>query len=243
MTTTAKKFGRPTKLHHRIEVKDAGSEAQVVTVGERIVDLVARYGMTPSLAGREAGVTADAVWKWIRAGREHMQERDRGKPLYAEELALIDFVSNLDQARAVYLRDQLDLHEQIARGGLVIQEVVREVDPTELVPDPADPTGEKRMPKVLKSRTKSTRLLPDLKALQWNIERKSRQLADPVTGEIDTPDEGLGSRVEVTGADGGPVEVDDKRERAKSMLREIEALKAGAATAEQLHAERNGATQ
>lgn len=219
------KMGRPTKLHHRIEVRDPGVDTpKQTTVAERIHELVARTGCTPSLAGREAGVSAEAVWQWIRKGREHRIELERGKPLYAHELALVDFVQGLDTARGVYLRDQLELHEQLARGGLVVQEITQEVDPTDLVRG-AD--GVER-PKVLKSKTKSTRLLPDAKALQWNIERKSRAIKDPQSGEDVAPDEGLGSRVEVTGEGGGPVEVDDKRERARQMLAEIEAFKKGA---------------
>lgn len=232
------KMGRPTKLHHRVEVKDPGVDTpRISTVADRIIELVRRTGMTPSLAGRAAGVSAEAVWSWIRKGREHRVELERGKPMYAHELALVDFVQGVDEARGAYLAEQLDLHEQIARGGLVIQEITQEVDPTIEVTR-ADGT---KGPKVLKSKTKSTRLLPDVKALQWNIERKSRAVADPLGGEIVTPDEGLGARVEVTGEGGGPVEVDDKRERARQMLAEIEAFKRGAHEGAEREAEKAGA--
>lgn len=198
-----------------VAAKTGEDGSRQVTVGARIVELIEAHGMTPSLAGRDCGVDADTVWKWIKEGREAVERRGRGVPLYAAEQRKAEFVGECDRARARYVRSQLELMDSLAAGGVVVAEIVEEVDPTETEIDPK--TGDLR-PRVLKRRMKQTRTLPSETAIRFNLERKAG-------------DEGFGPparQLEVSGPDGGaiPVDVDAK---ARSLLEEAKAYAQGVA--------------
>lgn len=224
-----RKMGRPTKLRQLVTVPVDGNETRKIRIGQHVCELIESYGLRPTLMADMAGVDRATIRSWLKKGSEAEIKAEKGHLLTPDEQHHLDFLIETRAAHARWMADRLGTHTSIAKGGLTISEVIQEVDPTTIVTRDDGSRG----PKILKTRTKTQRLLPDPISLRWELER----LATDVDGaRVFAP------RVEVTGEGGGPVIVDDKEERGAALARELAAFQAGVDTAAAIEAERNGVT-
>lgn len=221
-------MGRPTKLGQSILVPTRENPTRKIKIGERICELIEQYGIRATMCSDMAGVTRTTIRSWLKKGEDAEIRHGKGHLLTPDDQRHLDFLIGTRTAHSNWIASKLDTHAQIAAGGLTITEVVQEVDPTEEVTRPDGSKG----PKILKTRTKTQRLLPNATAIEWELERMA---VDEDGARI------FASRVEVTGEGGGPVIVDDKEERAASLARELAAFQAGADAAVQIEAERKEA--
>lgn len=224
-----RKMGRPTKLRQLIAAPTDDNPTRKIRIGDYVCELMTIHGTSAVTCAEHAGVARNTIKHWLRLGADAEQRDLKGRPLTPDDVLHRDFLIATRAAHAKWIHDRTMTHAQMATGGLTVTEVVQEVDPTQQVDDPERP-GRKR-PLVLKSRTKTRRMLPDAKAIEWELER----LALDEDGN-----RMFAARVEVTGADGGPVQLEDKDARAAALAAELAAFQAGAESARELEAERNG---
>lgn len=203
--------GRPLRLVSKIAAPTPDDPDRQLTVAELIYERMEQTGTRAELCAIACGCSRVGVQKWLRDGENACTKAAKGHLLTPNEVRLRDFVINTRMAHAKWIQSRLLLHAQIAAGGLVIGKVIEEVDPTDL--------DEHGKPKVLKRRMESSKALPSAESLRWELER----LAKDVDGQrIFAP------RVEVTGADGGPVEVESREDRAARLASELAAFQSGA---------------
>lgn len=220
-------MGRPSKIRQLVTVPTDGEPDRRIRIGDHVCELIGTYGLRPTLMADMAGVDRATIRSWLKKGAEAEIKAEKGHLLTPDDQHHLDFLIGTRTAHAQWMADRLQTHSSIAKGGLTISEVVQEVDPTDIVQRDDGSRG----PKILKTRTKTQRLLPDAASLRWELER----LAIDVDGaRVFAP------RVEVTGEGGGPVIVDDKEERGAALARELAAFQAGADTANQIETDRNG---
>lgn len=211
--------GRPSKLGSRITIPAVyGPDNALLeperqtTVGERICELMAATGTRATLCAEAVNCDRKSIATWLSAGSRAEQKQSRGHLLTPPEQRYLDFLLATRASHARWIHDKLALHDQVASGGLVLGKIIEKVDPTRL-----DESGR---PLVLERRVEQARTLPDAAALRWELER----LALGEDGErIFAP------RLEVTGADGGPIEVESQDERADRMAAELTAYQQGLA--------------
>lgn len=215
----------PTKLWHLTVAPSDKDPERTLTVEAYICELMETTGRRAALCAAEAGVSRRTVEMWLAAGSKAETKDQQRKLLYPDERRLLGFLRNTRAAHARWTAENLRLHRQIAAGGLTIAEVIQEVDPTEEVVRPDGTRG----PKILKTRTKSTRLLPDKRALEWELERLA---LDDDGHRLFAP------RVEVTGAEGGPVEtLDVDQAAAAKLIAEFDAFAVGVEAGREREAE------
>lgn len=204
--------GRPSKLTHKITIPADGDEPErVVTCAERIYELMEADGFRAELCARDVGTTRKTIESWMAQGARAEEKADKGHLLYPQEQRFLTFLLTTRAMHQRWIRKNMALHASVAKGGLVLGEVTEEVDPTDL-----DSAGK---PKVLKRRVKSSKALPDAQRLEWQLER----LATDENGK-----RFLSPRVEVTGADGGPVTVEDRETREARLAADLLAFQQGA---------------
>lgn len=223
-----RKKGRPTKLRQRVPAPTKEDPDRRLTVGELVWELMETHGTRATLCAEQAGVDRATIRSWLKHGEDALVKHDKGHLLTPDDQLHLDFLIGTRAAHAAWIHTKKKLHSDIADGGLTITEVIQEVDPTQEV---TRPDGSKS-PKVLKTRTKTQRLLPDPVALRWELERLA---VDDEGARIFAP------RVEVTGADGGPIELEDKETRAAVIAAELAAFQMGA-DAGKAEVERNGSS-
>ena len=210
--------GAPLALTKRIIVPTGDGGSKRVTVAQAIVDHVEVTGLRPTLCAHAGHVTREQVSRWLVAASRYAERADRGKSLTANEQTILRFANDCAAAKARWISDRLETHRQIAAGGLTTAEVVETVDPTE--------RDEDGRPKIIARRVKTQRLLPDARAIEWELARLAKE-------------EGFADRVEVTGADGGPIETESREEREERIEQELLAYQQGLADASK-EASRNG---
>lgn len=216
---------RPSKVHHLTAAPTTADPARRLTVEAYICELMETTGRRAALCAAEAGVSRRTVEVWLAEGAKAEIKDLHGKLLYPAEVRLLGFLRNTRAAHSRWTAENLRLHHSIAAGGLTIAEVIQEVDPTEEVVRPDGTRG----PKILKTRTKSTRLLPDTGALRWELERLALD---------DDGQRFLSPRVEVTGADGGPIEtLDVDQAAAAKLIAEFDAFAVGVEAGREREAE------
>ncbi len=235
--------GRPLKLRSLVAVAGPDGERVRKTVQQAICDEMEATGRSPMQCAEAVGVPRDTISQCLNDGRRLADKSLRMPadwvPLARRDQAVLEFFRAQQAAHSRWIADKVKLHATIARGDLVVSEVVEKVDPTRREDDPTRP-GQTR-PRVIEQRVTRRRTLPDAKAIEWELERLAREeVLDPETGRLVTI-RPFAPRVEVTGAEGGPIQTEDVTdERARDLLAEIDAYEAGLSDAEKLAQERAG---
>lgn len=226
--------GRPTKLTSTVAVPGIGDEPErAVTCADRICELIEQHGMRAELCARDVGVDRKTVESWMAQGARAAEKHAKGELLSIMETRFRDFLLNTRAAHSRWTHRHLALLDDIAAGGLVIGKVIEKVDPTRKADGSKVAEGEPNpRPYVIERRMESAKALPDAKALQWLLERQAR---DDDGQRIFAP------RVEVTGADGGPVEVESREARAERLASELASFQAGAEAQRALDTDRESA--
>lgn len=211
--------GRPSKLASRItipEIRDTAgaiiAPERSVTAADRICELMEARGTRAELCAREIGLERLTVDTWLRKGARAEEKHGKAQTLTPEERSYLDFLMNTRAAHQRWIHARLEMHGQIAAGGLVIGEITETVDPTR--------TTEDGKPVVLERKVKQRKALPDTKAIEWELERLAHDEND---ARMFQP------RVEVTGADGGPIETESREERETRLAAELRAYQQGLA--------------
>jgi len=200
--------GRPTRLNQRSGLqRDDGTH---ISIADAIYQAMETTGLSATRCAETLGLPRSTVNDWLVDGRRAAQAQQRGRPLTTHEERLAAFSTETVAAHARWIKAQQELHHSIAAGGLMLSKVVERVDQTTMV---RDEHGVER-PKVVERRVETSRTLPDARAIEWELERLAREDFTP--------------RVEVTGAEGGPVRV-DTGSMAGQLAAEIDAYVAGAA--------------
>jgi hypothetical protein len=171
--------GRPTKLNQVID----RVEGQDVTVADTILKHLRRGSFLETAAGC-AGIDRRTVQDWLKEGARLAALEMAGtlgplSKLTAQQRRLLDFHHAAGQAMAESVATKVGVLDQLAQGGLPIE--VR----TERV------TAEGTVVTVRTERT-----LPDGQSARWMLER------GPASSLYSQH-----SRLEVTGKDGGPIDV------------------------------------
>lgn len=215
--------GRPSKLGSHVTIPATNDEPErTISCAERICELMEAHGMRAELCARDVGVSRKTIESWMALGANAEDKRNQGHLLYPQEQRFLDFLLNTRAAHSRWTHRHLATLASIAEGGLIIGKIVEKVDPTQL-----DPQGR---PLVIERKVEQAKALPDAKALTWLLERQARD------------DDGVrifAQRLEVTGADGGPIEVDDRQARIDALNAEADAFLAGADAAAALEGERS----
>lgn len=171
-----------------------------------------RMGAYIETAAAAAGRSKVTLYEWMKTGA---RAREKGRRVTAHEQACIDFLNAVDTALAESELEDVSKIATLAQGGrqvTTVREKVQVVD---------GPNGSK-IEQVVERTTNTETLAPSLAALTWRLERRF-------------PDKYGRQRIEVTGADGGPLEF-TVEERASALAQEAELFLQGAAEAAQAEA-------
>jgi hypothetical protein len=198
--------GAPLALNKRIVVPTADGGSRRTTVLQAIVDHVEQTGVRPTLAAHAGNMTREQVARWLTAAARYAERAERGHHLTHNEQTILRFAHQCAAAKERWIASRLETHRQIAAGGLTLAEVVETVDPTQ-----RDENGQ---PLVLHRRVRTSRTLPDPRAIEWELTRLGKE-------------EGFAERTEVTGAEGGPIEVESREDREARIERELLAYQQG----------------
>ena len=177
--------GQSTTSALCLVVVDPATE-ELTTTGDLIVgDLAHTLDVTACAA--KHGLARSTVLTWLREGARHAaleNERGPGQLTHHQEL-LADFSREVDRAMAAAQIAEDGLHGEMARGGRTRRkrrtvtkmehEVITEITTTE----------------------EEEELLPDTRALEWRLERRSSRYLTP-------------RKVELTGDEGQPVQVEHR---------------------------------
>lgn len=200
MPAFTKPTGRPPTLTRTIR-RDANGRK--VTVADAIVDAI-RAGCFIEQAAAAHGVHKNALYEWQRIGaRVNIRLLNNGarrSDFTPKELACAAFADAVSRAYAEATAIEVTTAAQLARGGLQHTVTTTKVSTT--------PGGQ---PKT-ETTTRVETLAPDSAMIRWRL---SKREADTWGRE----------RVELTGADGGPIEVlslPEKRERVLASLAALE---------------------
>lgn len=165
------------------------------TVRERIMRHT-RRGLPPEVAAQSAGIGTRAFTLWIQAGRAALNEIDVDPQadLTDEQRISAEFCTDIDATLGSWLAEaNLILEGETRRQRVVTTKETHAVDANGRVRTEPDETG--RLVPVVAERVVTTKELPgETGRLAWRMGKVS-----PVYGR---------ERIELTGADGGPVEVD-----------------------------------
>lgn len=177
---------RPTRdIYDIVGYTSGGAPIRVI---DRAVDTIRIGGSVRDVADR-CGLDQSVVREWLRRGTAVSADIFGGRRLMGDltrhERKCFEFVQLTAQAEADGKAYLLGLAEQVARGGFVVETVTEKVDPTKLVDG---------KPVVLERTTKRTLAAPDGPMIRWRL--AARWPAE------------FRNRVEITGAEGGPVQVD-----------------------------------
>jgi transposase-like protein len=199
----------PTNLRRVIATREAPDGSVVeVTIIDRVEETLRQGAMVKDAAAR-VGVAVETLRRWQATGvrvRAALGERDAdGNPkhdtadLSAHERNCVELANRMDAAEADTRTALLALTQQLARGGRQRVETIVKVNAA----------GQE-----LERVTKTSTTEPDIRAIQWMLSHRWR--------------DDFGSRVEVTGADGGPVLVDAEpiADRLRADLAEVRANRA-----------------
>jgi hypothetical protein len=142
-----------------------------------------RAGTPVGYAAEYAGVGQRTLFRYLARGEDADARAERGEPLTDDDEVMRQIWQDVSRARADVAVRGVALIQRVASGGAVLKETTRRYR------DPA--TGQ------VVTETERTFSPPDAKPIQWLLERTHRQ------------EFGKTSALEVTGADGGPVQVDN----------------------------------
>lgn len=198
--------GRPPKLGQKIAEDRAGNPIRV----EDVVLQALRAGNYVEVAAAAAGIHRDTLRDWIRVGqRAPVVAAKEQRRLTPHESRCVAF--SVAVARTVAEAEVYDI-ARIQEAGL--EPSVKRVTVTREVPI----AGEDGKVTIHKSvEVREEQLPPDWRALAWRRERRSSRRW------------GQRGALQVTGADGGPVQHEDVSVAAKSLLDEVAAYRQGLA--------------
>lgn len=219
---TGRPTGRPSKLNHRITVAGVNPEdpPRTLTCAEFIYEHMEATGRSAHSCAALIPVDRHTIQGWLSAGTEAENHKTQGWTLNRTEQEFLDFLTRTRRAHSLWIADRNRIVASLASGGLQETKEVIKVDPTRQQDGtPMQPGG---VPFVLERKVETKRLLPDLAAVKLQLERLARDEWSP--------------RIEVTGADGGPLDVDvsTREQRVRETmaeLDELDAFLAGAAAA------------
>lgn len=154
-----------------------------VTVADRIVRAV-RTGAPVQVAAATVAVDRGQVYDWLRLGARALLDAEKGIPLHPYAEIYADFARRVAIAEAEAHLEDVALSQRLARGGRTSRIT----------------TTKKISGNVVEETVREEELGPDPNMVRWRLERRHSD----VWGR---------RRLEVSGPDGGPVEVDvvDKR--------------------------------
>lgn len=211
--------GAPLALNKRITQPTPDGGSRRLTVAQAIIEHIEQTGVRPTLAAHTGQVTREQVARWLTKASHLAERADRHQHLTHNEQTILRFAHNCAAAKARWIAARLDIHRQIAAGGLTTAEVIETVDPSQ--------RDERGQPVVVSRRVRTQRALPDPRAIEWELARLARE-------------EGFADRVEVTGVDGGPVETESREDREARLEHELTAYLQGHDDAGDDIATRNG---
>jgi hypothetical protein len=187
--------GRPSPIDAQAGTRDDGTP---ITVAEVITNAL-RTGSYFEQAAATAGVGKETGYGWLRtAGR--LRIRARGKALSsltprptAHERRCVAFSDSVAEAESSWEVTALAGLERLARGGITTTKTVTKRGPAAADGSPGP---------VLEVTTTVEQLAPSAQVLEWRLERRFPSR--------------YGRRVEVTGAEGGPIAL-SMEERAEAL--------------------------
>lgn len=200
--------GRPSPID---QIIGHDQEGNPITVADSITNSL-RMGAYFEQACATAGVTKETGYAWLRTAGK-LKLRARGGSLAtarpsAQEKRCLAFSDAVAEAESSYEVDALSTLGLLARGGYAVVKTVVKRGPPAPGSDAAGP--------VLESTTTTERLAPSAQVIQWRLARRF-----PAR---------YGQRVEITGAEGGPVLL-SMEERADALAETLTAFLQGAAAA------------
>lgn len=149
-------------------------------VEKTILDAV-RAGTPYRYAVAAAGISERTFQRWMARGHEAQLAEDEGQPSDPDDQVFVDFYRRVEQARAQAAVRQVALVARAATGGVVIEETTRKYRDPE--------TGG-----VVEEKT-VRRSPPDWRAGAFLLERTTLEFAK-------------NQQIALTGADGGPLQVE-----------------------------------
>lgn len=201
--------GRPSLIDATIDYRPDGTP---ITVQDRICAAL-RAGSYRGEAFRSAGLNRDTGYGYLQTAAR-VKLRARGGPIEAlrpkpsaHELRCLAFSDAVEEADASWEIGALATLERLARGGIPQIKTV-----TKRGPDQADGSPGPILEKTVTEES----TLPSAQVLEWRLERKF-------------PDR-YGRRVEITGAEGGPVALSIE-ERAADLAQVLDGYLKGIADA------------
>lgn len=188
MPTEKRGLGRPTKLDRVLDRRLApdGKSTITVTVADRIIELI-RIGAYIETAAVAAGIDRRTLQRWLHDGAEASTALSTGSTrlsLSRYQRLAADFCRAVATARAEHDAAADARIETHARGGFERRIVTTKRD---------------HQGNILEVSERVEYLPPNPQVEMWRYERKNGRAVD---------------RVEVSGPDGGPVEISLEEERA-----------------------------
>lgn len=192
--------GQPSKIDAIVSHRDDGTP---ITVFDRIVSAL-RVGQYFEHATAQAGVSKETAYGWLRlAGRLKIEAKGQlvdVAAITAHEARCIEFSDAVAEAESSWEAGALATLERLARGGVKVTKTVTKRD------------GAGDGAKVLEVTTTEEVLAPNAQVIEWRLTRR-------FPGRY-------GQRVEITGADGGPL-VMSVEDRTDALASQFEAYLAG----------------
>lgn len=190
MPAFTKPRGRPPALTRVVRQTRDGKD---VTVADAIVEAI-RAGSFIESAAAANGINKATLHDWLRTGsrvnQRLLNDNARRGDFTRKELLCAEFSDSVGRAFAEATAIEVATAAQLARGGLTETETTTRTETL--------PTG---TPKVTTT-TKQKVFAPDGAMIRWRLSKRE-------------PDTWGRDRIELTGADGGPVELTlvEKRQR------------------------------
>lgn len=183
---TGRPTGRPKNTRGRYldDVISATPEGVAITVFDRIVGMC-RLGLPFQDACAACGVAKPTAYEWQRQGaqaaRDVLNGRRKQAQLTVHEERCWAFVDAVEEARATAAADRLVIVDRLARGGQLVETITSKVDAQDQV-----------IEKTTRQEWRAPSLAAAVKLLEWS----HPQSFGPAR-----------QRVELSGPDGGPIEV------------------------------------
>lgn len=197
---TGRPRGRPSKLDLPIARRGGG----VVTVSDALIDRLAA-GALREEAARSIGLAKQTLYNWLHRGALARQAIAAGRQLTPDERRYAQFVDAVEEAEANALLGDWATLGQLAAGGMpqvtTTVKVVREITDDNVVVE-----------REVERTTRTSHTLPDANVLIWRLEHRWPHL--------------FGRNAELPTGDMGE-NVDDLQTRARALVDEVVAYKAG----------------